>query len=195
MPVALETTPMPHTAACPDIFLSCQVEGAFVMGCGMMTQEQVLVDENNGRLLSDSTWTYKIPTAACIPRQLNVEFLKVRSSAAAVHWLFHDVLCHFWSISVRITRHTCIPCCELGPHSIFVLWERSTQCCRLFVTTSLVMLLLSHQPFPAIQCVGCLSPLSILTCPSGSETSLCHLPLSERAQPLWQPRMCTPLHL
>ena len=47
------------------------------MGCGMMTQEQVLVDEANGRLLSDSTWTYKIPTAACIPRQLNVEFLKV----------------------------------------------------------------------------------------------------------------------
>ena len=63
------------------------------------------MDENNGRLLSDSTWTYKIPTAACIPRQLNVEFLKVRSPAAAVHWLFHEHLCHVWSISVRVTSH------------------------------------------------------------------------------------------
>ena len=53
------------------------------MGCGMMTQEQVLVDEANGRLLSDSTWTYKIPTAACIPRQLNVEFLKVCLNVAS----------------------------------------------------------------------------------------------------------------
>ena len=52
------------------------------MGCGMMTQEQVLVDEASGHLLTDGTWTYKIPTAACIPRQLNVEFLKARQPAA-----------------------------------------------------------------------------------------------------------------
>ena len=51
--------------------------GAFVMGCGLMVQEQVIIDSATGKLLTDGTWTYKIPTAACIPRQLNVEFLKV----------------------------------------------------------------------------------------------------------------------
>ena len=54
-----------------------QVEGAFVMGTGMMVQEHVIIDSTTGQLLTDGTWTYKIPTAACIPRQLNVEFLKV----------------------------------------------------------------------------------------------------------------------
>ncbi|KAK9795562.1 hypothetical protein WJX73_009750 [Symbiochloris irregularis] len=53
-----------------------QVEGAFIMGMGMMSQEQVQVDDVTGHLLSDSTWTYKIPTAICIPQQLNVTFLK-----------------------------------------------------------------------------------------------------------------------
>ena len=57
------------------------------MGCGLMVQEQVIIDENTGRLLTDGTWTYKIPTAACIPRQLNVEFLKVWA------WLLHRAPC------------------------------------------------------------------------------------------------------
>ena len=54
-----------------------QVEGAFVMGMGLQTQEEVVYDADTGALLSDGTWTYKIPTAACIPRRLNVTFLKV----------------------------------------------------------------------------------------------------------------------
>ena len=54
-----------------------QVEGAFVMGMGLQTQEEVVYDPDTGSLLSDGTWTYKIPTAACIPRRLNVTFLKV----------------------------------------------------------------------------------------------------------------------
>lgn len=54
-----------------------QVEGAFIMGLGMMSQEQVNVDDVTGHLISDSTWTYKIPTAMCIPQQLNISFLKV----------------------------------------------------------------------------------------------------------------------
>ncbi|KAK9835884.1 hypothetical protein WJX74_010187 [Apatococcus lobatus] len=70
-----------------DIFFDCgrslnpmidmgQVEGAFVFGLGMMTTEEVVVDPRTGRLLTDSTWTYKIPTAPCVPSQFNVSFLK-----------------------------------------------------------------------------------------------------------------------
>jgi xanthine dehydrogenase molybdopterin-binding subunit B len=34
-----------------------------VQGLGMMLSEDVKVDSATGRLLSDSTWTYKIPGA------------------------------------------------------------------------------------------------------------------------------------
>eukprot|EP00891_Asterochloris_glomerata_P008497 jgi/Astpho2/8497/Aster-05539 len=53
-----------------------QIEGAFVMGMGLQTSEEVVVDQDSGKLLSDGTWTYKIPSAGCIPRQFNVTFLK-----------------------------------------------------------------------------------------------------------------------
>ncbi|DBA80138.1 TPA: hypothetical protein ACH3X2_007614 [Trebouxia sp. C0005] len=53
-----------------------QIEGAFIMGMGLCTMEEVLIDPKTGKLLSDSTWTYKIPTAADIPRNFNVTFLK-----------------------------------------------------------------------------------------------------------------------
>jgi len=53
------------------------VEGAFIQGLGYLTSEEVVVDESSGRLISDGTWTYKIPSAACIPQKMNVEFLKV----------------------------------------------------------------------------------------------------------------------
>lgn len=46
------------------------------MGMGMCTMEEVLIEPKTGKLLSDSTWTYKIPTAADIPRKFNVTFLK-----------------------------------------------------------------------------------------------------------------------
>ena len=53
-----------------------QIEGAFVMGMGLCTMEEILIEPKTGKLLSDSTWTYKIPTAADIPRHFNVTFLK-----------------------------------------------------------------------------------------------------------------------
>ena len=53
-----------------------QIEGAFILGMGLCTSEEILVQPVTGKLLSDSTWTYKIPTAADIPRQFNVTFLK-----------------------------------------------------------------------------------------------------------------------
>ena len=46
------------------------------MGMGLCTMEEVLIDPETGKLLSDSTWTYKIPTAADVPRSFNVTFLK-----------------------------------------------------------------------------------------------------------------------
>ena len=46
------------------------------MGMGLCTMEEILVEPQTGKLLSDSTWTYKIPTAADIPRCFNVTFLK-----------------------------------------------------------------------------------------------------------------------
>ncbi|BDA47143.1 Xanthine dehydrogenase/oxidase [Coccomyxa sp. Obi] len=53
-----------------------QVEGAFIMGLGFFTSEEVLADGDTGKLLSDGTWEYKIPAATCIPRQFNATFLK-----------------------------------------------------------------------------------------------------------------------
>jgi hypothetical protein len=43
---------------------------------------QVVVDEATGRLLTDSTWSYKIPTPDLIPRRMNVHFLRVSQPAA-----------------------------------------------------------------------------------------------------------------
>jgi xanthine dehydrogenase molybdopterin-binding subunit B len=49
-----------------------QVEGAFVMGIGYYLTEDIERD-NEGKLLSDGTWTYKPPTIDNIPQKLNVE--------------------------------------------------------------------------------------------------------------------------
>ena len=47
-----------------------------MFGLGMMLQEHVDYSAD-GQPLYDSTWDYKIPTAACIPRQFNIALLKV----------------------------------------------------------------------------------------------------------------------
>ncbi|KAK9918869.1 hypothetical protein WJX75_007680 [Coccomyxa subellipsoidea] len=52
-----------------------QVEGAFVFGLGMMLQESISYSPE-GQPTYDSTWDYKIPSAACIPRQLNIALLE-----------------------------------------------------------------------------------------------------------------------
>ncbi len=63
---------------CEATVLGClQVEGAFIQGLGLFTSEEVITDENTGRLITDGTWEYKIPAATCIPRQFNATFLKV----------------------------------------------------------------------------------------------------------------------
>ncbi|CAG7870145.1 unnamed protein product [Brassica rapa] len=51
-----------------------RIEGAFVQGLGFFMLEEYITD-SEGLLLTDSTWTYKIPTVDTIPRQFNVEIL------------------------------------------------------------------------------------------------------------------------
>ncbi|CAN8300899.1 unnamed protein product [Cochlearia groenlandica] len=51
-----------------------QIEGAFVQGIGFFLLEEYLMN-SDGLIVTDSTWTYKIPTVDTIPRQFNVEIL------------------------------------------------------------------------------------------------------------------------
>ena len=44
-----------------------QIEGAFVMGIGNVTTEEIVYDDN-GRLLTDGTWEYKPPCSKTIPQ-------------------------------------------------------------------------------------------------------------------------------
>ncbi|URE29421.1 aldehyde oxidase [Musa troglodytarum] len=49
-----------------------QIEGAFVQGIGFFMCEEYL-ENSDGLVISDGTWTYKIPTIDTIPRQFNVK--------------------------------------------------------------------------------------------------------------------------
>ncbi|KAM7256861.1 hypothetical protein ACFE04_012602 [Oxalis oulophora] len=53
-----------------------QIEGAFVQGIGFFMLEEYL-ENSDGLVVADSTWTYKIPTMDTIPKKFNVE---IRSS-------------------------------------------------------------------------------------------------------------------
>lgn len=47
-----------------------------MQGLGLMLTEDVKVDAETGQLLADSTWTYKVPSAETVPREINVYLLK-----------------------------------------------------------------------------------------------------------------------
>ncbi|PHU29664.1 Indole-3-acetaldehyde oxidase [Capsicum chinense] len=51
-----------------------QIEGAFVQGIGYFMLEEYLTN-TDGLVVSDSTWTYKIPTMDTIPKSFNVQVL------------------------------------------------------------------------------------------------------------------------
>uniref|UniRef100_A0A0D9WVV6 FAD-binding PCMH-type domain-containing protein n=1 Tax=Leersia perrieri TaxID=77586 RepID=A0A0D9WVV6_9ORYZ len=51
-----------------------QVEGAFIQGIGFFMNEEYLTN-SDGLVVSDGTWTYKIPTVDTIPKQFNVKLL------------------------------------------------------------------------------------------------------------------------
>ncbi|KAH3841169.1 xanthine dehydrogenase/oxidase-like isoform X2 [Dreissena polymorpha] len=52
-----------------------QIEGAFVQGLGMVTSEDMWVDEN-GDIINNTPLKYKIPNVSSIPRTLNVTLMK-----------------------------------------------------------------------------------------------------------------------
>ena len=52
-----------------------QIEGAFVMGMGMVTTEQLISDTKTGELLTNGPSNYQIPTVADVPKELNVTIL------------------------------------------------------------------------------------------------------------------------
>ncbi|CAN4123176.1 unnamed protein product [Withania somnifera] len=51
-----------------------QIEGAFVQGIGFFMLEEYLTN-TDGLVVSDSTWTYNIPTIDTIPKSFNVQVL------------------------------------------------------------------------------------------------------------------------
>ncbi|XP_047998096.1 indole-3-acetaldehyde oxidase-like isoform X2 [Leguminivora glycinivorella] len=51
-----------------------QVEGAFIMGLGYWTCEQLVINPETGELLTDRTWTYHVPQARDIPQDFRVYF-------------------------------------------------------------------------------------------------------------------------
>ena len=57
-----------------NVSLFLQIEGAFVQGLGFFMLEEYLMN-SDGLIVTDSTWTYKIPTVDTIPSQFNVEIL------------------------------------------------------------------------------------------------------------------------
>ncbi|XP_045464415.1 indole-3-acetaldehyde oxidase-like [Harmonia axyridis] len=53
-----------------------QVEGAFIMGLGYYITEKLIFDKNNGKMLTNNTWTYKPPGAKDIPIDFRIKFPK-----------------------------------------------------------------------------------------------------------------------
>lgn len=49
-----------------------------MQGLGMMLSEDVKIDSATGRLLSDSTWTYKIPGAGAYKLTLQLQALVLK---------------------------------------------------------------------------------------------------------------------
>lgn len=70
-----------------------QIEGAFVQGLGFFMLEEFLMN-SDGLVVTDSTWTYKIPTVDTIPRQLMWRFSTVDNTRIV---FFHPKL--------RVNRH------------------------------------------------------------------------------------------
>jgi len=53
-----------------------QIEGGFVFGLGCLTQEEQLIDVNDGTNKAIDTWGYKVPCVVDTPAEFNVELVK-----------------------------------------------------------------------------------------------------------------------
>jgi len=53
-----------------------QVEGAFLQGLGHVLTEEVVEDEGSGRNITTSTWDYKPPGLAELPKEFHVSLLR-----------------------------------------------------------------------------------------------------------------------
>ncbi|KAJ2951526.1 hypothetical protein O0L34_g13677 [Tuta absoluta] len=53
-----------------------QVEGAFIMGLGYWTSENLIYDKKTGELLTDRTWHYFVPQARDIPQDFRIQLKK-----------------------------------------------------------------------------------------------------------------------
>ncbi|KAH9518796.1 hypothetical protein Btru_006298 [Bulinus truncatus] len=58
----------------PDLDLG-QLEGGFMLGCGLFLLEGMKFDTVTGKALTDGTWTYKPPMPKDLPIKFNVKFM------------------------------------------------------------------------------------------------------------------------
>lgn len=63
-----------------------QAEGAFVMGLGQWLLEGANWDPETGKLLSDNTWTYKIPTMYDTPEVFDLQMVDFHGQRATNGW-------------------------------------------------------------------------------------------------------------
>ncbi|GLV36465.1 Aldehyde oxidase 3 [Carabus blaptoides fortunei] len=84
----------------------CYIEGAFVMGLGYYTCEDLIYDKN-GACLTNNTWTYKIPGFKDIPADFRVKFRQDSTNPDGVlnsKALAEPPLCMAVSIPLAIRR-------------------------------------------------------------------------------------------